>query len=325
MNFTSKIIFSSLFFVLLFSACDRENIDEIISETEAYRIDTVVVNPIVKSIQSFSPDSINLDCVSIPFPVDLVQTSGNVVTANSQTELDSLSMLPDSLADFVYPFDAVDATGLVTIQNVGDLVIAIATCPDPVPVSDCSRSLPHVLLFFNALDILTINKYPYTIHYPVTLDVDGTQVVINKDDEYLPAVGGSPFDLLPTELVYPITITQFGQDIVLNNDNDVCQFYETLGEPCANKPAHIQFFFNEGAGTRISCAYFINYPFDIVSDGDTLQIQTGDEYLTELNSSPNAYGDIELLYPATATKFDDGSQLNFNSDSDICSYLNNCQ
>ncbi|GAB4407804.1 MAG: hypothetical protein OHK0039_10450 [Bacteroidia bacterium] len=165
----------------------------------------------------------------------------------------------------------------------------------------------------------------YEINYPVTLLVQGNQVVINNDSEYLPAVGGSPSNLLPTDLVYPITITQFGRDIVLNSDTDVCQFYQTLDEPCTNKPAHIQFFFNEGSGTRISCTYFIDYPVSIISDGDTLQIQTRDAYLTELNASPNAYNDIELIYPVGAAKFIDGSQLSFGSDADLCQYLNSCQ
>jgi hypothetical protein len=327
MRITSKIIFSTLFLALLFVACDRQNIDEIIPASGTFEIDTVATNPFVKNIQSSGPDSILLDCIKIPFPLNFLQASGNTVTVNTEAELDSASMLPDSLVDFVYPFDAVVDTGIIQVQDIEDLIIALQYCGTITidTLFDCSHSDPHVLLFFNALNILTTNKYPYEINYPVTLVVDGNQVAINSDSAYLPAIGGSPFNFLPTDLVYPITITQFGRDIVLNSDNDVCQFYQTLDEPCANKPAHIQFFFNEGGGTPINCAYFINYPVSMISDGDTLQIQTRNEYLTELNSSPNAYGDIELIYPVGASKFADGSQLSFGSASDICQYLNNCQ
>ena len=323
MSITSKVVCSALFLSMLFVACDRYNIDEIIPEKATFQIDTVATNPLLKGLQSFGPDSLLLDCIKIPFPIDLLQASGNTITVNSEAELDAASMLPDSLVDFVYPFDAVDENGIVTIQRIEDLAIALTYCGSTAV--DCSEQDPHVLLFFNALNILTMNRYAYEINYPVTLLVQGNQVVINSDSDYLPAVGGSPFDLLETDLVYPITVTQFGRDIVLNSDNDVCQFYQTLDEPCANKPAHIQFFFNEGGGTRISCSYFIDYPVSIVSDGDTLLIQDRDAYLTELDASPNAYSDIELLYPVGATKVIDGQQLSFGSESDICQYLNSCQ
>lgn len=326
MNIINKVSFLVLFVAILFTACDKENIDEIIPESPEISVDTVEVNPLVLELRSGSSDSISLECVKIPFPIDFRQASGNTITINSQAELDSAEMLTglDILIDFVYPFEAEDDNGTIVIEDVEDLVLAIQSCG--VTPSDCTlASEAHVLLFFNGLDILTLNKYVYEINYPVTLNVEGNLVVINSDEEYLPAVGGSPFDLLETDLVYPITITQFGRDIVLTSDNDVCEFYETLDEPCANKPAHIQFFFNEGGGVAINCAYFINYPVEIVSNGATIQIQSREDYLNELNSSPNAYDNIELVYPAMMTKFSDGQQINFEADADICQYLDNCR
>lgn len=323
MKILNKISFLALFVAILLTACQKENIDVIIPEDPGYQADTVNVNPYIPQMRTSSPDSIDIACLSIPYPVDFLQASGNTITVNSETELDSAVLLADSLVDFVYPFNAVGDSGLVLIEDVEDLVEAIIACASrPVTCSDLDA---HVLLFFNGLNILTLNKYVYEINYPVTLIVEGNQIVINNDSQYLPAIGGSPFDYKETDLVYPITVTQFGRDIVLYDDEDVCEFYETLDEPCTNKPAHIQFFFNEGGGTLINCAYFINYPVDIISDNDTIQVQSRDDYLTELNSSPNAYGDIELIYPVGATRFSNGQQLSFGSDADICQYLNNCQ
>ncbi len=327
MNTTIKFIFPALFLVLMLASCQKQNIDEIISESATFQTDTVSVNPLVPKLQSFSSDTMLLDCIKIPFPLDFLQASGSTITVNSEAELDSASMLPDSLVDFVYPFNAVVGSNSVIIGDVEDIIAALQVCGSIiiVPNTDCSFSPPHVMLFFNGLNIFTLNRYVYEINYPVTLVVNGTQVVLNQDSDYLPAIGGSPSNLPPTDLVYPITVTQFGRDIVLSNDSDVCDFYQTLEEPCANKPAHIQFFFNEGPGRPISCTYFIDYPVGIVSDGDTLQIQTRDEYLTELDSSPNAYNDIELLYPVAATEFNTGQQLSFGSAADICQYYDNCQ
>jgi hypothetical protein len=112
---------------------------------------------------------------------------------------------------------------------------------------------------------------------------------------------------------------------VLNSDDDVCDFYQTLDEACENKPAHIQFFFNEGGGVPVDCAYLINYPVDILINGNTITVETRQDYLNELNASPSAYDDIELVYPVSLVKLNDGTQVTIESEEDICQFLDNCQ
>lgn len=322
MKIVIKLSVFTILTAILFTACQKDNYDEIISEDPVYEVDTITVNPFIASLGSFSADTIYIGCVKISLPVDFLQESGNIITVNSSAELDSFSMLTDSIVDFIYPFEALVDSDVFQIEAIEDLAYAIQSCESTVV--DCSDLDAHVLLFFNGLNILTLNRYVYDINYPVTLIVEGNQVVINSDGEYLPAIGGSPFNYLETELVYPITVTQFGLDIVLNSDADVCAFYYTLDEDCQNKPAHIQFFFNEGPGTAINCTYFINYPLNITLNGSTIQIQSRNEYLNILNSSSNAYDAIELGYPVSVQKFIGSQDLVFESDTEICDYLDNC-
>ncbi|GAB4407797.1 MAG: hypothetical protein OHK0039_10440 [Bacteroidia bacterium] len=124
MSITSKTIISALLLSILFVACDRQNIDEIIPEKATFQTDTVATNPFVKRI-SVVPDSILLDCISIPFPLDFLQASGDTITVNTEAELDSASMLPDSLVDFVHPFDAVVDGNVVLISGVEDIIAAL--------------------------------------------------------------------------------------------------------------------------------------------------------------------------------------------------------
>jgi len=325
MNIPYKISLSLLLLGILFSACQKENFDVIIPEDPVFQPDTVEVNPLIKRIGSFSADSVYIACIGIPYPIAFLQASGNTVTVNSEVEIDSAFMLADSIVNFVYPFTAVDDSGVIQITDIEDFLLALTLCGSAPPPTACPGEDAHVLLFFNALNILTLNNYVYEINYPVNMIVEGNPVTLNNDDQYLPAVGGSPFDLLETDLVYPITITQFGRDIQLNSDADVCAFYETLDEDCTNKPAHIQFFFNEGSGAPVNCAYFINYPLSITTNGNTILIQSRDDYLNELNASPTAYNDIDLVYPVSATKFANGQQVNVGSATDMCQYLDNCQ
>lgn len=325
MKMLIKTSFLLLLAAVLFTACEQENLDEIVPRDPDYQPEIVDVNPILYSLQPSSSEELMLDCITIPLPIDLLQQSGNTITINTIEELEEASILADSIVDFVYPFEAENESGIIIIESIEDLVIALSNCGIIVN-PDCTEDQnAHVLLFYNSLNIFTINRYVYEINYPVSLNVEGTSVILTNDDDYLPAIGGDPFQPLETELLYPITITQFGRDIELNSDSDVCDFYATLDEDCENKPAHIQFFFNEGAGTPINCSYFIDYPLDIVLNGDTLLVESREAYLNELNASPNAYDGIELVYPVTATKASDGVQLNFEATVDICQYLDNCQ
>lgn len=324
MNIVTKLSVFALFIAILFSACQKNKLNDLPGEDPNPPTVSKDVSAIFKSMQANSGDTIYIDCVRIPYPISLQQASGSTITVNNEVELDSALTLADSIVDFVYPFQVVTDQGVFTINSIEDLTRILVDCATEYN-TECGAEDAHVLLFFNGLNILTLNKYVYEIQYPVTLIVQGNSVVLNDDDDYLPAIGGSPFSYLPTELTYPITVKQFGQSIVLTSDNDVCDFYKTLDEPCGNKPAHIQFFFNEGGGTPINCAYFINYPVDIEMNGVTKTIQDRQDYLNELNSSPSAYGSINLVYPASVTKVKDGQQITFASAADICQYLDNCK
>jgi hypothetical protein len=323
MKVLSKLFLASLLLLTTLVACERDNVDQINAGNPNYSPDTVNVNPYLKQMNTFSSDTIFISCIRIPFPVDFKRASGAVVTVNSSADLQAASSSADSLVDFVYPFQAVVNNNTTVINNIQDIALALISC-DTSQVT-CADLDAHVLLFFPALNIFTSNKYEYTINYPVTLIVGGQTVVLNNDSDYLPAIGGSPSSYPETELVYPITVNQFGQTIVLNDDQDVCDFNESLSEDCSKKPAHIQFFFNEGAGTVSSCTYLINFPVSINFNGTQQLIQTRNDYLNILNANANAYNGITLVYPVSATKFQNNQQLTFNAASDVCQYLDNCR
>lgn len=323
MKILSKLLLAAFVLGALLVSCEKDNVDSINAGNPNYAPDTVDVNPYLKQMNTFSSDTIFIDCIKIPFPLDFKQASGNIITVNSPADLQAASLLADSLVDFVYPFQASVKGNQVVINNVKDIARAIVDCNSGQ--ATCADYDHHTLLFFPALNILSRTQYVYTINYPVTIIVEGNTVVLNDDDDYLPAIGGSPFDYDETELVYPITINQFGQTITLNSDQDVCDFSESLNEACAKKPAHIQFFLNERPGTPSSCAYAINYPVNITLNGTQQQIQSGNDYLNLLNNNASAYNGISIVYPVTAIRNQNGQTLTFTASSDVCQYLDNCR
>lgn len=311
-----------IFGTLFFTSCEKNNIDNYKIVKDKFKVDTVDVNPFISALNTFSTDTLYLECIKIPLPVGFIRESGKSVKVNTSQELDQLSNSNDLIMDFDYPFQSIVNGQSVQINSIEDIAVNLQFCNSTY---DCNSQDAHVLLFFNSLNILTLNKYEYDIIYPVNLIVEGKLVTINNGDEYLPAVGGSPFQLLKTKLVFPISIKQFGRTIILNSDEDVCNFYKTLDEPCGNKPAHIQFFFNEGGGTPINCTYFINYPVKITNNGVAKTINTRFDYLSELNGTSSAYNDIKLVYPVNVTKYKGSNNVVFTDDASICTYLNNCK
>lgn len=323
---TIKNTFGLLLVILTIAltSCQEDNFDEVVAEDPDYQVDTIVVNPYVLGLRSLNSDTLNIDCVLIPYPIELLQASGATITINDEAELDAALMQNDSIVDFVYPFTAIDRNGVVQINNITDFVASLVTCTIQEPTS-CEDLDAHVLLFYNGLNIFTFNKYEYEIIYPAQLLVQGTTITLDEDADYIPAIGGNPSRPLETELVYPVTVMQFGQTIILNSDADVCEFYDTLLEPCEDKPAHIQFFYNEGGGVPISCAYFINFPVEIMLNGASIMLDDGEDYRNELNASTTAYDDISLTFPLRITRFTDGQDVVFDTESEVCDYLNTCQ
>lgn len=314
-----KIGALALLIALTTTSCEKTNVDKVIVD---YSPDTVDFNPLVNKMQTFSNDTLYISCVAIPYPIEFEQLSGNTITVNDTTDLNSALVNPDSITDFVYPIQVYLGSTSKTLNNIQELLTEVVLC-DTGSVS-CADMEAHVLLFYNALNIFTINKYTYAINYPVQMQVNGQLVVLNQDSDYLPAIGNNPMQPDSALLVYPIQIQQFGQTITLNNDQDVCDFYATLDENCSNKPGHIQFFYNEGAGTAISCTYFVNYPVQGTYNGSTLVLQSFADYEALLTTDPNVYSGLNLVFPVTAEKNQNGQTLTFTSDADICQYLTTC-
>jgi hypothetical protein len=273
-------------------------------------------------MQLFSADTLYISCVAIPYPIDFKQQSGSVLTVKDSSDLNLALLNPDSIIDFVYPLDVYLRGTTRTVQSIEELLTEVVMC-DTATVT-CADLDAHMLLFYNALNILTINKYEYSINYPVQLQVNGQVITLNQDSDYLPAIGGNPMQPYNAGLVYPISISQFGQTLILNSDQDVCDFNATLDESCTNKPAHVQFLFNEGSGMPSGCAYFINYPVQATYNGSVVTFQNFADYTALLNSDPNVYQGLNLVYPVTAEKFQNGQSVSFSSDADICQYLSNC-
>ena len=141
------------------------------------------------------------ECFDFNYPIDLVDTSGNTVTVNSDLEL----LTAENIEDFVYPFTVTTETGVVTINSSADFDTIYNECYDiPNCGDDCYEPCfefiyPLTLLEDNG-NIVTINSddelynYLSTVSPDTTFEVtfpmnvrlsDGTEREIANEDELL--------------------------------------------------------------------------------------------------------------------------------------------
>ncbi len=122
MRYLSKLGIIVLFAAMLFSSCEKENLDELTVNNPNYSPDTVDVNPFLKQINTCSGDTAYISCVGIPYPFELAQMSGNILPINEEEDLIAASQNPDSIVDFVDPLQVVVNNNSLGINNIEELV-----------------------------------------------------------------------------------------------------------------------------------------------------------------------------------------------------------
>ncbi len=122
MRYLSKLGIIVLFAAMLFSSCEKENLDQLTVNNPNYSPDTVDVNPFLKQINTSSGDTAYISCVGIPYPFELAQMSGNILPINEEEDLIAASQNPDSIVDFVYPLQVVVNNNSQVINNIEELV-----------------------------------------------------------------------------------------------------------------------------------------------------------------------------------------------------------
>lgn len=410
MNLLNQWRVFPLFIVLLLVACNKENIDDIIVDEPEYEVEEIEVNNLVSALVINPTDGINLGCLTIQFPFELLLESGNTATINTQEDFDTAldQDAPDPVIDFVFPLNIIDEDGNVSqINNNDELGVAFASCiPDEgwdESVSD-NNILPAFLFEALCFDLVfpvnledeagnayVANNEAEFINFSATIDPlyitlpatvmndNGDETTVNDvvfffDLVYLcegifPPVSGSgiviqgfgcnelvfPFNVTISdgstvsiddadeyanlifsgatlELQYPFSLSNpDGEIIVINEVDDLIVALGDCGidieivatDACAT-PAHALLFFNQQQGF-IGCGYTVNFPAKVMAEGVTYTLNNMDDYLEVYNMYAFQLDAIEMIYPVSATMVETNSPFEFNSDEQICTFINGCE
>ncbi len=407
MKFLNKITVLLLFVALFFTACQKENIDEIIPEDPAFQPEIVEVNTLVKALRITSDNELALNCVSLNYPLDVALESGDRKTISSKEDYEALigGQSADQVVDFVFPLSLTLADGSTSeVASSKSLGVEFASC---IPTSGweslnaTGETLP-AFLFENSCCFDLVypvnledgdgNVYtaaseaelialmaiidPLSFSLPMTVALyDGSELVINTADEFFdalfdcegiapPVVGNGievrgfgcnqlvfPFNVVTPNgvvtvidenqyaalilsgvemvLEYPFSLIDPDDNVMVINDfDDLIVSYAACGviiqidtTNVCDFSSHILLIFNQGA---VQCGYNVNFPIQVEAEGVIYDINNMDDYLVVYNMYSTAVDQIQLLFPVDVTLISDGSTLTFDSDADVCAFIDGC-
>ncbi|MEL6657628.1 MAG: hypothetical protein AAFR36_14320 [Bacteroidota bacterium] len=254
-------------------------------------------------------------CFDLVYPVDLEDTDGHTYTANNEVELIDLCITVPNLF-FTLPFTVTDEDGEeVVIESVAGFYDLFWDCEGNTPPgTEGGITIDLIDLDSANCDFETLAiQYPYDV-----LTEDGELITVEDENEEAALIlSGEDYTVQ-----YPFNlIAGDSQIITINNDEEFILFILPClvtieePEPCST-PAHVFLWFNQGGGCGV-----VDYPNQITAGGIVYDINDIDEYFVVYNQY--AWDEIDIVYPISVTETD-GTVVTFNSDQEICDYINEC-
>lgn len=301
------------FLLLIFTAfiltnCETENLDIIETKKEEINVDTNLVsnNLVFRTNPGSSSDGLELDCITILFPFDLLKSDGTTVTVNTEDDFFDLisgTAAGTDIIDFVYPLDVLNDEGEETeVNDADELGEMFAGCiPDGGWTAD---DFPAYLVSFD--------NSCYTLEYPLTVEkIDGTEVTVDDEDEFI--------ELMAEEIVFfvfPFNVIH--EDGNVETVDDVDELFSLLIS-CNGFEIDSTDWEWETGFEYLGC-YMIEFPLDVVvSDGSVVTVNNHME-LCDLMLEGEL---VDYAYPLTLTD-DEGNTVTVDNEDELYELLDEC-
>lgn len=251
-------------------------------------------------------------CFDLVYPVDLQDADDNAYVAISEAELIDLIITVPGLA-FALPLTVTNEDGEeVIVESVAGFYSLYYECDGNTPPG----TEGGILIDLSQLDgdcefeDLSI-QFPYDI-----LTEEGESIIVeNENQEAALILSGVHYTL-----VYPFSLVDADGAVVTVNDEMEfillilpCLVEVGPSDPC-NTPAHVLLYFNQTCGV-------VNYPNQLSAGGTVYAINSMDDYFDVYNQFN--LDEITINYPISVTETD-GVVSTFNSDAEVCAFIEDC-
>lgn len=296
-----------------FTACEKDNLDEIIIEAPDYQPTINETNTLflAMSASTNSAQGLELGCLSILYPFDMVLESGSTITISTESDFTAVidTSAADPAVDFVYPLDILDSDGNNTqVNSIYELGSSFVAC---IPNSGWTYGSTSDLI-----PAFSFTGLCFDLVYPVALeDLDGN--TYTADDE------ADLIDLIATVdnlfFTLPITVTDAeGDELTIQSYDGFSNLVESCDGVGVNPPVVI----DGGIEVVGFGCWKLQYPFTLqLSDGTTLEIADEDEYITTIL---NADDEFQVIYPFTLKSLLNGDEIDVTNDDDYIAALEAC-
>jgi len=301
MKLIKNIFYPLVALLFLFTACERENIDEA-GQTEVDQTE-ITTNPLIGRTTTSSGEGLDLECFIINYPFSFVDDEGIEHLVTSDEDLETLfSDETLIIVDFVYPLTVTvdeEETSVADGEELGELFIACV--PDggwedgdfPAYVISLENScLEHV--------------------YPLTLnDLDGNEVIVNNEDEYEEAILEQPL-----VFVFPLTLldVESGEEVVVN---DIDELFDALF--ACNGFEWGDSVWNWETGFEYIGCYMVEFPITVIVDGEEVVVNNHEEFCELM-----LLGEVvDFAYPLSLID-EEGNTIVVNSEEELEAALEDC-
>lgn len=290
--------------VFFMTSCKKDPVDNIepIDPIEVVPVETSD-NTLMEDAAKTTSTGIELECITILYPFDVITVDGNIITVNDSTDFNTAISDPiDYVLDFVYPLNAEDEDGnAITINNMDELVDAFISC---VPTAGWDSLESGGFPAFNPANLCVDLVYPVTL-----VDDSGTLILVNDGSEFADAIALNPL------IYFEFPLTVVDEDGIIFTVNDEVEFMDALTECVTIDLTIVNSIYIVG----VEGCFDLMYPLDVILPDSS--IQTVDN-ANELGTAILA-GAIDFSYPMDVL-LEDGTTVTVNEEYDLLFITSDC-
>ncbi len=262
-----RVLVLSLLLTFVFSSCEETSFDVTEIEVAPYEPPTEITNTLIRALSAENQTGLELGCLSVQFPFQLLLSDGNSVTINSELAFEELSENATTLTivDFVFPVTVLHPAGYnQNLANWEEFTQALTTC-----VPDSGWTTLQVPAY-----VINFDNSCYALVYPVSLvDVNG--------DHFSASSASNLVNLTAAEQLFfsfPLTLLDENGTAILIQD---AQTLHASLQSCFHQST-ISIEYVSPDGSSINCFDLI-FPFSInLNTGNTVEIQNGEHFTSYL-------------------------------------------
>ncbi|HMR88347.1 MAG TPA: hypothetical protein PKD51_09340 [Saprospiraceae bacterium] len=302
-----KYLFYLFILSIWMTSCGVEEFDDISTATEEFEPEVVYVNNILtKARSTASSPNVAIECITVPYPFQMVDAAGNLFNVNSS--VDFALLVSDSSAnivDFAYPLTIVDNIGIeVIVQDLWDFASHCAGC-FPDSLSTGSNMFPaYVINFQNSC---------YSLEYPLNVqNAEGDIYTIADERNFIQKHAAEPL-----YFIFPLTLSDIqNQKFVAYDAFSLAQLLMACNGPGWQHTTFIQI----DQFAYYACYEFV-FPINILVFGQTTPVTIPDAATLGNVFMQGRF--IDFGYPITL-KTINGEFKTANNQTELTDLANQC-